>query len=147
VPNDGTTALPPVLVWIDAFAIGVPELDRDHRRLIDDAAEIVELIRAARPWAEVEARAKHMAARCSAHFRREEAILEREKFEGFAWHRREHERIEAEMREIVARLASGGGPPTPAMIEAGLYFRGMLIDHLLRYDLGYKSHLLYQRGK
>lgn len=145
--NGATGALPPPLVWIDAFTIGVPEIDADHRLLIEDAAAIVELLRGGRPWPEVEARARLMARRCSEHFRREEAILDRDGFAELAAHKGEHARIEAEMQDIAARLGGAGGQPTPAMVEAGLYFRAMLIDHLLRYDLAYKSHLLYRRGK
>lgn len=147
MPQDGGSGpLPPPLVWLDAFAIGVPEIDADHRLLIDDAAVIVELIRTARPWPDVESRAQLMARRCGEHFRREEAILERDGYRALAAHRQEHARIEAEIQAVLPRLAAGGDEPTPAMIEAGLYFRTMLIDHLLRHDLAYKSHLLYRRG-
>ena len=138
-------SLPPALVWIDAFSIGVPELDADHRQLVADAGAIVEAIRAMRPWHEVTAIAALMAQRCSAHFRREEALLESDGFGSLAPHRREHERIEAELQGVLGRI-EGTGMPTRGMIEAALSFREMLIDHLLHYDLVYKSHVLDRRG-
>jgi len=147
VPSERTAAkLPPTLTWVESFAIGVPEVDADHRRLIDDAGAIVETIRAACAWREVEALAGAMAVRCSAHFRREEALLERDHFALLADHRREHQRVEAEIPSVLERM-KGTDPPTPTMIEAALYFRDMLIDHLLHYDLAYKSHLLDRRGR
>jgi hemerythrin len=135
------------LVWIDAFSIGNPEIDADHRVLVADAASIVELIRAKRPWPEIEAQAQLMARRCVEHFRREEAILEREKFPEASAHRQEHARIECEMQSAVARLDSAGGRTPADMVGAALYFREMLVDHLLRYDLAYKSHVLDRHGR
>lgn len=137
--------LPP-LRWLDVFTMGIAEIDDDHRHLIDDAESISALVDNARPWSEVVAMVEIMAERCSAHFRREEQILARDRFPHHEAHRQEHARIEREIADIVSR-AQSGAESTPAMIEAALYFRGMLIDHLLRYDLGYKSHLLYVRGK
>jgi hemerythrin len=147
VPNERTAAkLPPTLVWIESFEIGVPELDADHRQLIDDARAIEDAIRGGRSWPEVEAAADTMALHCSAHFRREEAVLERDSFGKHASHKIEHQRIEAEMLRVLDRIR-GADPPTPDMIEAALYFRGMLVDHLLHYDLAYKSHVLDRRGR
>jgi hemerythrin-like metal-binding protein len=137
--------LPP-LRWLDGFTMGIAEIDDDHHQLIDDAESISALIYNARPWSEVVAMVELMAERCSAHFRREEQILARDRFPHHEAHRQEHARIEREIVDVVSRVQSDV-EPTPAMIEAALYFRGMLIDHLLRYDLAYKSHLLYARGK
>lgn len=138
--------IPPQIRWLDAFTMDVPELDDDHRQLIEDAESLPQFIRDVRPWSEIVANVDLMADRCRAHFRREEQILERDHYPRYEFHRQEHARIEREIADIVARVRSNG-EPSPAMIEAALYFRGMLIDHLLRFDLGYKSHLLYVRGK
>ena len=147
MPDERTAAkLPPTLAWIDGFTIGVPEVDADHRQLIGDADAIVEMLRTERAWYDVESLANAMSVRCSEHFRREEALLERDHFALLADHRREHQRIEGEIRSVLARLR-GADPPTPDMIDAALYFRGMLVDHLLHYDLAYKSHVLDRRGR
>lgn len=138
--------LPPALVWIDSFSVGIPELDDDHRQLVADAGAIVEAVRARRPWREVETLAGLMVERCRAHFRREETVLERDRFSALAAHQREHARIEAEMQAILSGIG-GSDPPTADMIEAALALREALIDHLLRYDLAYKSHGMYQRGR
>ena len=143
--NGERVILPPALVWIDGFSVGVPELDEDHRQLIADAGAIVEAIRARRPWRDVESLAGLMVERCSAHFRREEALLERDEFAALPAHMREHERIEGEMRGALGGIA-GADPPTRDMIAAALLLREMLIDHLLHYDLAYKSHELHRRG-
>ena len=136
----------PQLRWMDSLIIGVPEIDADHQQLIEDAERLRTLVRRSSPWREIMAMIEAMAERCTAHFRREEAILERDRFPSHTDHRREHARIEDQIKDIRARLRGDGAPPTPAMIEVALYFRSMLIDHLLRHDLKYKSHLLYVRG-
>lgn len=138
--------LPPALVWIESFGVGIPELDDDHRQLVADAGAIVEAIRARRPWREVETLAGLMVERCRAHFRREETVMERDRFAALAAHKREHARIEAELQDVLSRIG-GSDPPAPGMIEAALELREMLIDHLLRYDLAYKSHGMYVRGR
>jgi len=147
MPSDGEgMALPPALVWIEGFSVGVAELDDDHRALIRDAGAIVEAIRARRPWRDVEALAGLMVERCIAHFRREEASLERDAFASLPEHRREHARIEADLQRILARIRKPD-PPDEDMIEAALQLRHVLVDHLLQYDLAYKSHAMAKRGR
>lgn len=138
--------LPPALAWIDGFSVGIPELDEDHRQLVADAGAIVEAVRERRAWREVEALAGLMVERCRAHFRREEMVLERDRFAALAAHRGEHARIDREMQGILGRIG-GSEPPTVDMIDAALSLREMLVDHLLRYDLAYKSHGMYRRGR
>jgi len=137
----------PGLRWSDAFAIGIAEIDRDHRELIHDAETLIKLFQARNPWAEIRKQAERMAERCIEHFRREEAILEKDGFPARQQHALEHRRIESEIADILKSVREAADPPAADVVEAVMFFRSMLVDHLLRYDLRYKSHLLYMRGR
>ncbi|MFO1190110.1 MAG: hemerythrin domain-containing protein [Alphaproteobacteria bacterium] len=137
----------PALRWSDSLAIGIAELDRDHRELIHDAATLIKLFQARNPWAEIRKQVELMAERCTNHFRQEEAILEKDGFPGRQQHAVEHRRIESEIADILKSVREATDPPAADIVEVVMFFRSMLVDHLVRCDLRYKSHLLYVRGR
>lgn len=132
--------------WLDALNTDHPEIDDDHRRLIDDTNIILAVLALDRPWAELIELVLRMRANCVAHFRREEQILAHEDYPDIAGHAAEHRRIEQELATVVDDLAEIPNPSPPAR-ELALYFRSLLLNHFLRYDLRYKSHLLYKAGR
>lgn len=134
------------LAWMESLEIGVPEIDRDHKNLIEDANAITRALVEGRDRNVIVDRIARMRRDCSAHFRREEAILRRDRFTGLEAHVAEHRRIECEIDDISDMLLTMDGPEQ-LMQELVLSFRTILIDHLLRYDLRYKSHLLDRRGR
>jgi len=142
-PRTGTR-----LPWLDVLETGRDEIDADHRRLIDDTNALLEALAATAPRRELLARLRAMQTACSEHFRREEALLEREGFQNLAAHRDEHRRVEGEIAGLVAQLG-GEVPParTAEAEEAVLAFRILLLEHLLYYDLAYKSYLQNRLGR
>lgn len=132
--------------WFDALDIEEPEIDADHHQLIDDTNLILAVLGTERPWAELTPLVGRMRANCIAHFRREEEILVVHGFAGAEAHAAEHRRIEEELAEIITTIENATAPSVPAR-EVALYFRSLLINHFLRYDLKYKSHLLDKLGR
>lgn len=141
-----TYAAIPELPWLPVLETGVVTIDREHRRLIDDANALQALLAAGAAWSRIVARARKMRDACIDHFRDEEALLAREAYGDAAAHMAEHRRVEAELRHVVALMESTAAPG-PLRCELAWSMRTILIDHLLRFDLKYKSHLLYRRGR
>lgn len=133
------------LPWIAALETGIPEIDSDHRQLVDGANRLLEGLFAEQPWPEILDQLAAMRDQCFAHFAREERLLKMEEFPKFAPHAAEHRRIEGEIDAIKAGVEAAP-ERTDLAVELVLSFRALLIDHLIRYDLAYKSHLQARRN-
>ena len=133
------------LKWIDAFETGSAEIDMLHRELVRDCDSLLLLIDNESGWALILAEAKKLVESCAEHFRTEEALLERTRFSRCAEHATEHRRLEREMQALIARMDQMDG----SLKEHREYPKSLgppLIDLIIRHDLDYRSHLLYQRG-
>lgn len=91
-----------LLEWSDGLALGQPVMDETHR-------EFVELLNrfGAAGDADRLARLDEFIAHTEAHFRQEEAWMERTQFPPLGCHRTEHEGVLEVMREVRKRIAGG----------------------------------------
>ena len=133
--------------WLDAFSMEVPEIDADHRKLIDLSEKLIQLLRINRQWSRVVATLKSTRKYWIAHCRREESILIADKYPDIAPHQQEHRRITQNMDRIIVLLSGAGKRGSPTDVETASLFRSMIVDHMLLFDLAYKSHVLYARGR
>jgi len=132
------------LQWSAGLEIGIPEIDDDHRRLAEDSNELLAEVgvREASP------RARQLILRMQAdfldHFRREESTLRAADYPEAERHAEEHRRIEQALAAVAAdfdRTSDAG-----SLVDLAHLFRDTLIDHLVHYDMLFKSHLLGHRG-
>jgi hemerythrin len=126
----------PRLEWLKTFETGVPEIDTQHRRLVERAAEIRQRLVAGQGCQDLVGR---FADELIEHFRTEEEILDRHHFPHVHEHRGRHDELMARARQIVG-LCNGAGHECPAVdcIEALADF---LIADILESDLRFKSFL------
>jgi hemerythrin len=91
-----------VIRWGEALLLGVAFVDHDH-------CEAVEMINrlAASKAAERLDLARAFAHHCVEHFAREEAIMVKTGFFALAPHREEHQRVVAELDEVIQALEAG----------------------------------------
>lgn len=130
------------LPWLPVLETGHDEVDREHRQLIEDANLIHAIIGERRPWADLVAAAREMRDRCVGHFATEDRVLKATRFPDLDRHLTAHRRILKEVGGIVAQLEAVA-TPNRLHWELALSLRGILLDHMLRDDLKYKSHLMY----
>jgi hemerythrin-like metal-binding protein len=130
------------LPWLPVLETGYDDIDSQHRELIDDANAIHGLIAARGDWQALATAIDKMGRDCHAHFAEENRLLSGSGFSDATAHALEHARILQEVEHIhgIVRATS---QPSPLHWELGLCLRGLLLDHFLRYDLKYKSHLMY----
>ncbi|WP_395019042.1 bacteriohemerythrin [Dongia sp.] len=134
------------ITWMDVLETGVPELDAEHRALIDQCNILISLMQGSGPWARVVAAARELALSCHAHFRTEEALLDQYDFPRLDRHKAQHRELERRFNELVGVL-SGTDGSSDEHRAAALTVRGTLIDILFRHDLDYKSHLQNAAGR
>jgi hemerythrin len=130
---------------MDVLETGFPELDAEHRGLIDQCNLLIALMQGGGPWAEVVAAARELALRCHAHFRTEEALLDQHDFPRLERHKAQHRELERRFGELIAFLSGVDGSSAEHR-KAALAARTTVIDILFRHDLDYKSHLQHATG-
>lgn len=135
-----------LLQWAPAWEIGVRQIDDDHRLLVDQSNALYQALAESRPKAEIMTIIGRMESGCWEHFRREEAILREAKYHGVDAHVAEHRRIEGELQQVVHAMGVDD-VSVPAWKEFVLFFQTTLVNHLLLYDLRYKSHLLWYQSQ
>jgi hemerythrin-like metal-binding protein len=134
------------IAWMEVLETGIVELDEHHRSLIDDCNTLTKLMERGAAWSEIVAGARHLAQRCTEHFRSEEDLLERTEFPRRELHKAQHRAIERRFDDLIAFLASGDGSSAEHR-QAAWSLRATLIDILFRHDLDYKSHLENVAGR
>lgn len=90
------------LEWRAEFSTGLPEVDHEHRQLIElinDALEKSAAVAAGRP--EIMVALGEIHARTTAHFALEERLMLRLEYDQRREHKRDHERLLDEIRQIM----------------------------------------------
>jgi len=134
------------IAWVEVLETGVPDLDRDHRALIDQCNTLTNLMESGAAWGRIVDSARDLAQGCTEHFRGEEALLDRTEFPRREQHKAQHRQIERRFKELVEFLATGDGSSAQHR-KAAQAVRATLVDILFRHDLDYKSHLQHIAGR
>ena len=130
------------LPWLPVLETGFAEIDAQHRALIEDANAIQAQIAGRGDWDKLAAAVAKMHRDCQLHFADESRLLSGSGFSDATAHALEHERILREVADIHG-IVHATTNPSPLHWELAATLRGLLIDHFLRYDLKYKSHVMY----
>ena len=130
------------LPWLPVLETGHEETDRQHRELIADANAVQDIVIQRGEWTDLTTAIGKMQHDCALHFADESKLLANSGFSDSHAHELEHRRILDEIGKIHGIIRAA---PTPTRYhwELALTLRSLLIDHFLRYDLQYKSHLMY----
>ena len=144
--SDDETVFKPI-TWNPIFEMGHAAIDADHRSLIEKTNALLEMIApdsdvGSGPVIEL---VQVMREECYQHFASEEQVMKTLSFAGVNEHVKEHRRVEELIDGFLDRLRElpEGGTE---FREHVLAFRMCLLDHMLRYDLKYKSHFMNEAG-
>lgn len=117
----------PDLEWTEAYETGMPQIDAQHRALV----QLVNRISVLSSSAEATACALHLFRYAREHFATEELLMREIGFPGLDAHLREHREL-----AIVLAEAIDGKLATPGQIEMLKAFLGTwLVDHIAGSDM------------
>lgn len=121
----------PLIEWDDRFSVGLPAVDHEHRELIGLINETH--ARIGRPGAELTVPdfLGEIYARISAHFALEETIMRRRKYDEFATHKADHERLLDDIRDIMDTFDYGAAYDETAFAER---LRRWFMEHFKTHD-------------
>ncbi len=134
-------AVAPLLVWSDAFSLGIPQLDDDHRKLVDFINKLSALDAEAKPAAEFDAEIDRLRAHLLDHFSREEKILHAAMSATEAEaHISHHRETEAFFERLALDGKSGERRISRSMVLD--YLHRWLLDHVLVGDVSARDKMV-----
>ena len=96
-----------MIAWSEAFSVGNPLLDSDHRILIDLLTQLFDATDTGQSRDVIGSVLSALSEYAEHHFRREEAMMAASGYPDMDNHKAEHRRLEAHVRGIFERFRAG----------------------------------------
>ena len=129
------------IVWDESFSVGISEMDKQHKQLIEMVNNLVSSVENRESW--VESFADTLAAMsnyAATHFTAEETLMSTHGFPQFSKHQAEHRAFRAEIVYLSDEIASHGATiPSETVDRLCRYLCNWLGNHILYTDMGYKA--------
>lgn len=97
----------PLIEWKDEYSVGVPDVDAEHRELIELINTLHESMQARDGGTDVMEFLGEIYARIASHFALEELIMRRHEYDEYHEHKRDHEQLLEEIRDIMDDYEDG----------------------------------------
>ncbi len=125
--------------WKDFLAVGVPEMDAEHRKFITRVNELDLAIVAAKDKATVRQAMDLMLSEAANHFKHEEELLAEWKYPHAAAHAAKHAALWTQFGGLLREFEQAEFSFVWAV--KGLKVKQLLVAHLLKEDLTYRDYL------
>lgn len=123
----------PYLAWSDELDTKIPELDAQHRVMVEHVNRLQAIAASGDP--EHLLKAMDGLIECMhQHFTFEEKVLEMIDFAGFAAHRQTHQEILAQLRDYRTRLETASSAEAEELVDT---FGPWVVDHIRHDDLDF----------
>lgn len=90
-----------LIEWRSAFNVGVPSVDHEHQELIKLINDLHAHVQQPQPALTVGEFLGEIYARIAAHFALEERVMREHRYDQYADHKADHERLLDEIRDIM----------------------------------------------
>lgn len=139
--SDPTAALSPsFLPWLASFDVGDDRIDGEHRALMACANDLCLLARAQPPRDTLRRAGRELIALVEVHFESEEALFPLIGYTRRQAHVREHLVLLDSLRALILKDRTLEPPLVAATV------RLLLLEHILRHDLDFKTWVEEARG-
>lgn len=139
-PDPVSSVTPQPLPWLSSFDVGDHRIDGEHRAIVELANDLCALAQHQAPERLLRDAARDLIGVVEAHFESEEALFPAIDYPDYRAHIREHLSILAALNALL--LADILHNPPVATATA----RMLLVEHILRHDLGFKTWVGAARG-
>ncbi|HEY7725850.1 MAG TPA: bacteriohemerythrin [Anaeromyxobacteraceae bacterium] len=133
------------LFWEPHLAIGVAEIDAQHRELFDRVNGLLDAMREHRGAGQVGVLLDFLGRYVADHFQAEESLMREARYPGYEAHRREHEGFTRELRDLSRAFAEGGATPA-VVVKLNVWLCDWLRRHVSDSDQGLGRFLAETRG-
>jgi len=118
------------MTWNGALATGHPEIDEQHRKLIDLANRLNEAMQRGEARSEIGAVLEDLIKYTTFHFQFEENLMKKAGYPELFQHQREHKKLVNDVLARKARFDSGAALSS----ELLSFLRDWLVNHIMKTD-------------
>jgi hemerythrin len=126
------------LIWDKTLSVDVPEIDEDHRRLVELFNILNHSVVDGDETQYIEAVMEELISCTVWHFRHEERLMLKYGYEGFMEHKSEHEELIASAKALQQKLLEEGKSVLSEDIQ---FLENWLTGHILGTDMDLGSYL------
>lgn len=119
------------LAWSEAFEVGIPKVDAEHRHLVSIVNSFHEVCRSGAGRKRVFPVLNLLVKYVEVHFQSEESLMGAGKYPDLLKHRREHDKLTEQIFELARKYEAGDAEVTGEVME---FLKGWLLDHILQVD-------------
>ncbi len=127
-----------LMTWNPQMSVGIRALDEDHKKLIAMINELHAAMLAGHSNDVVGGVLRRLANYTVEHFQREEKLFAETNYPGAAGHRREHEKLKAEVTAEIQKFQAGS---KSLGMETLAFLRDWLKHHIQESDKAYGPYL------
>jgi hemerythrin len=121
-----------LIEWRSDFETGVPDVDQEHRELVDLINELHNELESDSDPDMVSAFLGEVFARISAHFALEESVMRKHKYDEYEAHKTDHEKLLDDIRDIMDDFDAGDFDNYDDALSATV--RDWFVDHFKTKD-------------
>jgi len=129
----------PIIEWNDAMSVGVKIIDREHQYLASLVNDLSDALEAGTGHAVLGERLDNIVDFAHFHFNHEETLFSKTAYPQADFHRREHARLSAQIKDIQERYRKN--PSDEILDEVFFFVKKLFMDHAVGLDLGYVSYI------
>lgn len=130
----------PIVVWQEAYSLGMPEIDEQHKGLLDLINQVWNAVVNKAPVREQIRLVEELEHYTISHFTAEEAFLKSVNYPDFEGHKQLHEAFVKRVAEEKANLAANGY----LGLDILHFLNDWLVNHILGVD---KKYAVYSRER
>jgi hemerythrin len=133
----------PLITWDQSLSVGVPDLDAQHRRLVDMINQLHDAMAKGQGRDALKPLLAGLVQYTVTHFQAEEQYMRKINYPNLPQHKAEHENLVRRVKELTQSYESSRVSLT---IETMNFLRDWLTNHIRRVDRQYASTAAPARG-
>ena len=126
------------LTWDQTLSVEVPEIDEDHRRLVDLYNILSHAVEEGESAEYIAAVTDELIACTVWHFRHEERLMLKHGYDGLAEHKAEHEELMASAKDLQQKLQDQGKAVSSEEVQ---FLERWLMGHIYGADMPMGAYL------
>ncbi|WP_130470572.1 bacteriohemerythrin [Candidatus Magnetaquicoccus inordinatus] len=124
--------------WNNAFNVQIAEMDIHHKKLLEIANGIMEIVHANQGWGPLEKAFSSLVQYTEYHFSAEERLLQRYGYPGLEQHQKKHRLLVEQVHRYREQIKEHQGS---AQIDFSQFFNQWIVRHVLNEDRSYSQFL------
>ncbi|HOQ06158.1 MAG TPA: bacteriohemerythrin, partial [Anaerohalosphaeraceae bacterium] len=124
----------PLFQWNNSFSVGIPEMDRQHQRLVDLINQFYDALQLGRSKEIIQQTLRELVGYVNTHFSEEEALMRQIGYPALPAHQTKHQRLVAHVQKLFEDFQAGRPVNSLNLAE---FLKNWLVTHIQKEDKQY----------